>query len=114
MHGALERAPYTILSPTGGRADVTCSYYRLAPGQKLTLHVHDNRTEVWFLVQGTARLTLGHEVETIVAPAAVIAPPNTPHALVNVGPDAVLFVNFATPRVQTGPDGRNLGTTELE
>lgn len=114
LHGAVERLPLPMVQPHGANPDVTCSYYRLPAGKRLSLHVHDERTEVWFLIEGRVEVTLGAGKEIVSAPAAVISPPQTPHRMECLGPDDAIFVNFATPRVQDGPDGRRLGTTELE
>lgn len=57
---------------------------RVAPGGKTPLHVHDTE-EVFILLSGKGRMTIGDSVIEFEAPATVIAPAGIPHQLENTG-----------------------------
>lgn len=113
LHGALVREDMTVYSKHPDEVDLTTSYYRLPARARLTRHIHDERTEVWFLVAGSALVEIDEGVQRVVAPCAVITPPRHSHAM-TAEDDDVVFAAFATPAVRTDADGNRLGTTELE
>jgi mannose-1-phosphate guanylyltransferase/mannose-6-phosphate isomerase len=56
------------------------------PGQALSLQMHHRRAEHWVVVQGTARVTRGEEVLTLMENQSTFIPVGTKHRLENPGP----------------------------
>jgi len=54
------------------------------PGKRLSLQLHQHRTEHWVVVQGTARVTIGREVKDVLANESVYVPILTAHRLENL------------------------------
>ena len=58
------------------------------PGQGPPLHMHPY-VEVAFVIDGSARITVGDETREVKAGAVVVIPVDTPHRFINSG-DAIL------------------------
>jgi len=57
------------------------------PGEKLSLQMHNHRSEHWVVVKGTAKVTIGDKVMYIHENESVYVPKSTPHRLEN--PDKI-------------------------
>ena len=55
------------------------------PGEKLSLQMHNHRSEHWVVVKGTAKVTIGDKVMHIHENESVYVPKSTPHRLENPG-----------------------------
>ena len=62
------------------------------PGQRLSLQLHHQRSEHWFMVQGTGAVTLGDEVHLLSAGESIDIAMGTPHRMENHGAEDVVFV----------------------
>ena len=62
------------------------------PGQRLSLQLHHRRAEHWFVVSGTAVVTLGDTELELAAGDAVDIPTGTAHRVRNPGDEPLVFV----------------------
>ena len=64
----------------------------VAPGSRLSSQRHGRRAEHWFVVQGTAEVTIDDGRERIGPGDAVDVPRGAAHRIANVGEDVLTFV----------------------
>ena len=88
----LEQLPFVGMSHefVGQRQGAPFSAYIVTakPGQGPPLHKHPY-VEVAFVIEGSARITVGDEEREVQAGGIAVIPPNTPHRFVNSG-DGIL------------------------
>jgi len=60
---------------------------KVKPGASLSLQLHYKRAEHWIVVKGTARVTCGEKVFTLVENESTYIPRETQHRLENIGND---------------------------
>ena len=63
------------------------------PDRGPPLHVHPH-TEVFLVLEGTARFTIGVEEAVLSSGYVVVVPPETPHRFVNTGDDVLRVVSM--------------------
>lgn len=89
---SLEQLPFVGMSHEfiGERQGAPFSAYIVTakPGQGPALHKHPY-VEVAFVIEGSARITVGDEEREVQAGGIAVIPANTPHRFVNSG-DSVL------------------------
>ena len=107
LHGGAQRQPVRWLNVE--TPPMTISRYRVAPGDKVSLHVHTGKAEYWVVVAGRGVVSIGAQELTVQVGDVVLTPPQVPHALLNTGTDPLEFVNLVQP-VGNVP----ITTTELE
>lgn len=76
------------------------------PGQRLSYQRHSQRAEHWFVVTGTASVTLDGAVTDVPTGAAIDVPRGTAHRVENRGAEPLEFIE-----VQQGP---YLGEDDIE
>jgi quercetin dioxygenase-like cupin family protein len=88
----LQQLPFVGMSHefVGQRQGAPFSAYIVTakPGQGPPLHEHPY-VEVAFVIEGSARITVGDEEREVQAGGIAVIPPNTPHRFVNSG-DGIL------------------------
>lgn len=57
----------------------------VAPGARTALHRHPATEELYHILDGQGRMTLGIETFEVAAGDTVLIPPGTPHAIANTG-----------------------------
>jgi len=62
------------------------------PGKRLSYQKHSQRAEHWFVVEGTARVTLDGKDITINAGEAIDIPISSAHRVENPGNDDLIFI----------------------
>lgn len=62
------------------------------PGKRLSYQKHSQRAEHWFVVEGTARVTLDGKDITISAGEAIDIPIGSAHRVENPGNDDLIFI----------------------
>jgi len=62
------------------------------PGKRLSYQKHAQRAEHWFVVQGTAKVTLDDREITVVASEAIDIPVGTAHRIENPGDELLIFI----------------------
>jgi mannose-6-phosphate isomerase len=68
----------------------------VTPGKRLSYQRHQRRAEHWFIVQGTALVTIDGEERTVGAGETVEFGIGVLHRLANIGQDEVIFVEVQT------------------
>ena len=116
IHSGALRLPLTQIQPQSCvDPPLSCNWYSVGPGKRVTLHMHTTKSELWFIVSGKGQVTLATETIDVESGTSIMTPPNMPHALRNTGSDALVFVGVAHPpsRPILGTN-RIAGTIELE
>lgn len=66
------------------------------PGKRLSYQRHSRRSEHWFVVRGTAKVTLNGEEYLVNAGAAVDVPCGTAHRIENAHPERLIIIETQT------------------
>ena len=70
---------------------------RLAPGAATTPHHHAVTEEIYYILSGTAAMTLGHETRPVGPGDAIAIPPGCRHTIRNTGPVELVFLCTCAP-----------------
>lgn len=70
---------------------------RLAPGAATTPHHHAVTEEIYYILSGTAAMTLGHETRPVGPGDAIAIPPGCRHSIRNTGPTELVFLCTCAP-----------------
>ena len=62
------------------------------PGKRLSYQKHSQRAEHWFVVEGTAKITLDGKHITVIAGEAIDIPIGAAHRVENPGDDDLIFI----------------------
>ncbi len=84
---------YVVLAD---EADHKVKRITVKPGQRLSLQSHQHRSEHWFVVKGSGRVTLNDGLVELGPGEAVDIPQTTRHRMENVGSDDLVFVEIQT------------------
>lgn len=68
----------------------------VSPGKRLSYQRHERRAEHWFIVAGTARITLNGVESTVTAGDSININIADLHRIENIGPDDVIFIEVQT------------------
>jgi mannose-6-phosphate isomerase-like protein (cupin superfamily) len=72
----------------------------ILPGGATLLHRHRDSEELYHILSGTGRMTLGPEEFAIAPGDTVLIPPGTPHRLRNVGAEPLRLICACSPAYQ--------------
>jgi quercetin dioxygenase-like cupin family protein len=72
-------ARVVVSSEINGSPDLYVSNFRMGPNQHHPRHAHPNMGEVYFVLDGRCRMTVGDRVEWLEPGTAVYVPKGTPH-----------------------------------
>jgi mannose-6-phosphate isomerase len=61
-------------------------------GHRLSLQLHDNRSEHWVIVQGSALATIGDQQVTVGPNQHVLIPQRTRHRVASIGDEPLVFI----------------------
>lgn len=70
---------------------------RLAPGAATTPHHHAVTEEIYYILSGTAAMTLGSETRPVGPGDAIAIPPGCRHTIRNTGPNELVFLCTCAP-----------------
>jgi mannose-6-phosphate isomerase len=62
------------------------------PGKRLSYQKHSQRAEHWFVIEGTARVTLDGSEITVAAGQAIDIPVGSAHRVENPGTEDLIFI----------------------
>jgi mannose-6-phosphate isomerase-like protein (cupin superfamily) len=89
---------YLLLAPGQfGSRHLSVTYVECAPGSRQPLHEHPDSEQVYVIVAGRGRMTVGEEEQDVAAGTMVLVPPGAAHAIVNPGPEALVYVSATSP-----------------
>jgi mannose-6-phosphate isomerase len=80
---------YTVLDDAAGHK---VKRIEVRPGKRLSLQRHARRSEHWFVVAGTAEVTLDDRIETVPAGGSVDIPAGTAHRVTNKSLSDLVFI----------------------
>lgn len=80
---------YTVLDESDG---YKVKRMTVDPGERLSYQRHAQRAEHWFVVTGSARVTLDDQLHTVEAGHAIDIPRGAAHRVENPGPEMLVFV----------------------
>ena len=70
---------------------------RLAPGQSTTPHHHKVTEEIYYILNGTAEMTLNSDTQVVGPGDAIAIPPNARHTIKNTGREELVFLCTCAP-----------------
>lgn len=70
---------------------------RLPPGQATTPHHHAVTEEIYYLLSGTAEMTLNGETRAVGPGDAIAIPPGSRHTIRNTGTEELVFLCCCAP-----------------
>ena len=70
---------------------------RLAPGTATTPHHHAVTEEIYYILAGSAEMTLGRETRPVGPGDAIAIPPGLRHTIRNPGPEELVFLCTCAP-----------------
>jgi mannose-6-phosphate isomerase-like protein (cupin superfamily) len=73
---------------------------RLPPGAATTPHFHRKTEEIYYILVGRGKMTIGDEVRSVVPGDAVAIPPEAVHQIVNDGANPLVFLCCCAPAYQ--------------
>ena len=90
-----------FITKEAGAAILTIGELTMHHGSALRLHTHPT-DEAIILIEGSVQMVVGDESETVTPGHTLLAPPNTPHRLINnSGNDAKMYTVFPTDNPTT-------------
>jgi mannose-1-phosphate guanylyltransferase / mannose-6-phosphate isomerase len=90
--------PNTVHRPWGYYTDLHkenhCRVKKIVvnPGQKLSLQLHNHRSEHWVVVKGCAQVTCGEKISTLEESQSIFIPLKTKHRLENLTKDTIEII----------------------
>ena len=75
-----------------------CDVYCFEPGQTQTPHSHSGSDKVYYVIEGTARITVGSDEREVGAGVAALAPADIAHAVTNPGPGRLKLLVLMAPK----------------
>jgi mannose-6-phosphate isomerase len=82
---------YTVLDDA---SNYKVKRIEVLPGRRLSYQRHALRAEHWFIVAGTAEVTLDGQAEHLVAGSAIDIPTGAAHRIANSGEDGLIFIEI--------------------
>lgn len=74
-----------------------CDIYCLKPGQSQKVHAHPDADKVYFVLQGTATITIGDTEHQASQGSAALAPADVVHGVRNAGAADLVCLVFMAP-----------------
>jgi mannose-6-phosphate isomerase-like protein (cupin superfamily) len=75
---------------------------RLAPGQSTTAHFHHRAEEIYYILHGEGRMTLGEETRRVGPGDAIAIPPGMVHTIKNDDAEPLVFLCCCAPAYEHG------------
>lgn len=75
-----------------------CDVYCFEPGQEQTAHSHRGSDKVYYVIEGTARISIGSDQRDVGAGTAALAPADIAHAVTNPGPGRLKLLVLMAPK----------------
>lgn len=75
-----------------------CDVYCFEPGQTQTPHAHAASDKIYYVIDGTAQITVGTSVRDARAGTVALAPAGASHAVHNPGPERLMLLVVMAPK----------------
>lgn len=75
-----------------------CDVYCFEAGQAQTAHAHSGSDKVYYVIEGTARISIGDDERDVGPGTAALAPSGVSHAVVNPGPGRLQLLVLMAPK----------------
>jgi len=96
--GRFDRRPWGTYLVLEEGSNYKVKRIEVLPSKRLSYQKHSKRSEHWFVIQGTGRITLNDD-DIIIGPGqAIDVPVGAAHRIENIGEDMLAFIE-----VQLGP-----------
>lgn len=73
---------------------------RLSSGASTTPHYHRLTEEIYYIIEGQAKIQIGEEVRSVTVGDAIAIPPGSPHQITNTGPETLKLLCCCAPAYQ--------------
>jgi mannose-6-phosphate isomerase-like protein (cupin superfamily) len=70
---------------------------RLPPGGCTTRHYHPRAEEIYYILRGRGRMTIGSQAADVGPGDAIAIPPGAVHQIVNIGREQLVFLCCCAP-----------------
>ncbi len=70
---------------------------RLPPGAATSAHFHRKTEEIYYILKGSGRMTIGDQSRTVGPSDAIAIPPGAVHQIVNNGQEPLVFLCCCAP-----------------
>ena len=87
-----ERRPWGTFTVLDEGENFKVKRIEVLPGKRLSYQKHAQRAEHWFVVQGTAKVTLDDQEITVSAGEAIDIPVDSAHRVENPGEELLVFI----------------------
>jgi mannose-6-phosphate isomerase-like protein (cupin superfamily) len=88
----------SILDRTNSRAtNQSLAEATLPPGARTEPHLHSRTEEIYYILRGAGRMTVGREERQVGPGDGILIPPGTRHTIRNVGTDPLVFLCCCAP-----------------
>ncbi len=74
-----------------------CDVYCFEPGQSQSAHSHADSDKIYYVLDGSARISIGKEERDVEAGTAILAPAGEPHGVTNTSPARLRVLVFMAP-----------------
>jgi mannose-6-phosphate isomerase-like protein (cupin superfamily) len=74
-----------------------CDVYCLEPGQSQKAHAHADSDKVYYVLEGSGRISIGDEEREVGPGTAILAPAALAHGVANEGPGRLRVLVFMAP-----------------
>jgi mannose-6-phosphate isomerase-like protein (cupin superfamily) len=81
----------------GDTASMSLAEATVPPGKATFLHLHRSSEEIYHVVKGCGRMTLGSDTFGVAPGDSVFIAPGTPHRVENTGGEALVILCCCTP-----------------
>ena len=75
-----------------------CDVYCFQPGQSQKVHSHDGSDEIYYVLEGRGRVTVGTEERELGAGEITLAPSGEDHGVVNHTDEKLVMLVFMAPK----------------
>ena len=75
-----------------------CDVYCMEPGQFQKVHSHGDSDKVYYVVEGSGKVTVGSEEKTLTKDEITIAPAGEDHGVVNDSGGQLVMLVFMAPK----------------
>jgi mannose-6-phosphate isomerase len=89
-----ETRPWGRWTVLGQGAEYKVKRIEVNPGHRLSLQLHHCRSEHWIVVSGTAKVTIGDQIEYVHAQESTFVPAGTSHRIENPGPHSLTIIEI--------------------